>query len=69
MPERGRGSTMLSMTRATALSSSRFLLLPEAERSGQEGHGHPVRRYRLARLKLDSRDARDRFAHLKRVYD
>jgi hypothetical protein len=57
------------MTRATALSASRFLLLPEAERPGASGSEHAVRRYRLARLKLDSRDAQDRFAHLKRTYD
>lgn len=60
---------MLAMTRATALSASRFLLLPEADRPDQSGHGRAVRRYRLARLKLDSRDATDRFSHLKRVYD
>jgi hypothetical protein len=57
------------MTRATALSASRFLLLPEAERPGKSSAGRAVRRYRLARLKLDSRDAQDRFAHLKRTYD
>jgi hypothetical protein len=29
-----------------------------------------IRRYRLARLKLEDRDEREpRFAHLKRVYD
>ena len=59
----------MPMTRATALSASRFLLLPEAERPGQGGHGRAVRRYRLARLKLDSRDTHDRFAHIKRAYD
>jgi hypothetical protein len=60
---------MLPMTRATALSASRFLLLPETERHGNGGRDRAVKRYRLARLKVDSRDASDRFAHLKRVYD
>jgi hypothetical protein len=57
--------TMLSMIRATALSSSRFLLLPE---TGRPAKPH-VKRYRLARLKLEGRDPADRFAHLRRTYD
>jgi hypothetical protein len=60
---------ILSMTRATALSPSRFLLLPEATRPEREGGDRAVRRYRLARLKLEGRDANDRFAHLRRTYD
>jgi hypothetical protein len=57
------------MTRPTALSASRFLLLPEAGRSEREVKDRGVRRYRLARLKLEGRDAQDRFAHLRRTYD
>jgi hypothetical protein len=60
---------ILSMTRATALSPSRFLLLPEAARPEREAGDRTVRRYRLARLKLEGRDANDRFAHLRRTYD
>jgi hypothetical protein len=56
------------MIRATALSPSRFLLLPEADhRPRDDARG--VKRYRLARLKLEGRDPRDRFAHLRRTYD
>jgi hypothetical protein len=54
------------MTRAAALSPSRFLLLPEASRSEK---ARAVRRYRLARIKLEGRDPTDRFAHLRRSYD
>jgi hypothetical protein len=50
---------MLPMT-----SPSRFLLIP-AKRPESPG----VKRYRLAKLKLEGRDATERFAHLKRVYD
>jgi hypothetical protein len=60
---------IFSMTRATALSPSRFLLLPEAGRPERDTDDRVVRRYRLARLKLDSRDPKDRFAHLRRTYD
>jgi hypothetical protein len=62
-------SKIFCMTRATALSPSRFLLLPEAARPKGEGDHGAVRRYRLARLKLNGRDANDRFAHLRRTYD
>jgi hypothetical protein len=57
---------MLPMTRAAAISHSRFLLLPDTSAKPRD---RGVKRYRLARLKLEGRDAADRFAHLKRVYD
>ena len=77
-----RGPIMLDMT-STALPASqlrpshttgdppapvaRRLVLVPAEGRGDE----PVRRYRLARLRLEGRDARgdDRFAHLKQRHD
>ena len=59
-------STMASMH----ASARRIVLLPEP-RDAREGK---IRRFRLARVKLDAADARDardelRFAHLKRLYD
>ncbi len=52
---------------ATSPSAHRVVLVPVADRSDQV-----VRRYRLARLRLEDRAPRDRterFSHLKRVYD
>ena len=54
-------------TAITAADPRRLVLVPVADRSDAV-----VRRYRLARLKLESRDATpgaDRFAHLRRAYD
>jgi hypothetical protein len=42
------------------------VLLPEA---GRPDKRRAVKRYRLARLKLNGRDPADRFAHLRRTYD
>jgi hypothetical protein len=59
---------ILAMTRPT--SSPR--LLPSNDRPTPSGTGpQPVRRYRLAKLRLDARIAgsADRFEHLKRTYD
>lgn len=55
-----------AMTRAISLSPSRFLLLPELR---QPDAPRTVKRYRLARLKIEGRDPADRFAHLRRAYD
>ena len=55
-----------AMTRAISLSPSRFLLLPELRRPDAP---RTVKRYRLARLKIEGRDPADRFAHLRRAYD
>lgn len=60
-------ATMLSMN----ASASRIVLLPESRAAAREGK---IRRYRLARVKLDEAAARTecdepRFAHLKRLYD
>ena len=47
----------------------RLVLVPAASRSGREDE--LVRRYRMARLRLEPRDMRgeDRFAHLKQFHD
>ena len=49
-----------------APAARRLVLVPASGRGGG-----PVRRYRLARLRLESREARgaQRFEHLKRTYD
>ena len=47
-----------------AIATRRVVLLPES----REGREAKIRRYRLARLRLD--DVREpRFSHLKRQYD
>jgi hypothetical protein len=58
------------MTSSTAAAAGRRLILvPSAPRSGR-GDG-TVRRYRLARLRLEGRpaDREERFEHVKRSYD
>jgi hypothetical protein len=57
---------MFAMTRP--VTSSKVVLV-RAEREAERAV--PVRRYRLARLRLDCRsgDPASRFEHLKRVYD
>jgi hypothetical protein len=60
---------MLSMTRPIA--ASKVLLVADRRADAGEPGTTPVRRYRLARLRFDSRPAGAdaRFEHLKRVYD
>jgi hypothetical protein len=60
---------MIPMTRPAR--STRVLLLQERREQAEEPSYAPIRRYRLARLRFDSRDAApaSRFEHLKRVYD
>ncbi|HKH18016.1 MAG TPA: hypothetical protein VKA57_10855 [Solirubrobacteraceae bacterium] len=58
------------MTSATAPAPARRLVLvPAAPRAGRDDA--TVRRYRLARLRLERRDvpAAERFEHCKRSYD
>jgi hypothetical protein len=51
--------------------TSAKLWLVEDRRAPAASEGMPVRRYRIARLRFESRsqDERSRFEHLKRVYD
>ena len=60
---------MLPMTRPIA--SSKVLLVADRRAAAPDPAAAPVRRYRLARLRFDSRPAgtEARFEHLKRVYD
>jgi hypothetical protein len=59
---------MLAMTRHPA---SKVLLIADRRSPETEPGTAPLRRYRLARLRLDGRAAEPAspFEHLKRVYD
>ena len=61
---------MLHMTSPSATAPTRRLVLvPAAPRAGRSDAG--VRRFRLARLRLEGREVppAERFAHCKRSYD
>ena len=60
---------MLVMTRP--IRSSRLVLVADPRPASTLPDAAPVRRYRLARLRLEARspEASERFAHLKRVFD
>jgi hypothetical protein len=61
---------MEPMTTATANALSRILLVGETSRLGSRPEAPEIRRYRLARLRLNDRPSgADRFAHLRRTYD
>ncbi|HEY2771411.1 MAG TPA: hypothetical protein VGI87_12620 [Solirubrobacteraceae bacterium] len=53
------------------LTSSKLLLVADTRQTDTESATVPVRRYRLARLRLEGRpaEASQRFEHLKRVFD
>jgi hypothetical protein len=55
----------------TAPNASKVLLVADRRSVAAEPGTVPLRRYRLARLRLDGRVAEpaSRFEHLKRVYD
>jgi hypothetical protein len=60
---------MLHMTSPAIAPTRRLVLVPAEPRSGRSDAS--VRRYRLARLRLEGRDVppSERFAHCKRSYD
>jgi hypothetical protein len=60
---------MLHMTPPAATPARRLVLVPAKPRTARSDAG--VRRYRLARLRLEGRDvpAAERFAHCRRSYD
>jgi hypothetical protein len=60
---------MLPMTRSTP--ASKVLLIADRRPTTQGRQTVPIRRYRLARVRLDGRPAggESRFDYLKRVYD
>jgi hypothetical protein len=53
------------------VTSEKVVLIEDPRRTSAEPDGAPLRRYRLARLRLDGRsqDPGSRFEHLSRVYD
>ena len=64
-----RGSIMLDMIRPN--SSSKVLLVADRRAVSTDSAAVPVRRYRLAKLRLEGRQTEvgSRFEHLKRVCD
>jgi hypothetical protein len=55
----------------TSPPTAKVLLVADRRHAATGPGAAPLRRYRLARLRFDSRDAEpaSRFEHLKRVYD
>jgi hypothetical protein len=53
------------------VTSSRVMLIADRRQPTAELAGTPIRRYRLARLRIESREADPgaRFEHLKRTFD
>jgi hypothetical protein len=53
------------------ITASKVLLVADRRRAPADREVPPVRRYRIARLRFDSRPAgaESRFDYLKRVYD
>jgi hypothetical protein len=61
---------MLSMTTASAIQQSRIVLVGDRARLGSGQDAPAIRRYRLARLRLNDRPSgAGRFEHLRRSYD
>lgn len=60
---------ILPMTRP--ITASKVLLIADRRMPTQSRQTIPIRRYRIARLRLDGRpaSAESRFEYLKRVYD
>lgn len=69
MPALGTAFKMLAMTRP--ITSSRLWLIADPRPATVEGIDVPVRRYRMARLRLDSHPptASERYPQLGRIYD
>jgi hypothetical protein len=61
---------MQCMTTATASQLTRILLVSDRKRLGSGQDAPAIRRYRLARLRLNGRPSgQGRFEHLRRSYD
>jgi hypothetical protein len=60
---------ILAMTRP--ITPSKVLLVADRRTAPESRRDTPIRRYRLARMRFDSRlpDSESRFDYLKRVYD
>ncbi len=68
MPALARGSIIPAMSTPI---TSKFMLVANRQTATREPSNVPVRRYRLARLRLEGRpaDPASRFEHIKRVFD
>jgi hypothetical protein len=69
MSNRSQIPIILAMTRP--VTASKVLLVADRRTVPASRRDTPIRRYRLARVRLDSRPAggESRFDYLKRVYD
>jgi hypothetical protein len=69
MRNRAQMPIILAMTRP--VTASKVLLVADRRTVPASRRDTPIRRYRLARVRLDSRPAggESRFDYLKRVYD
>jgi len=69
MPNRAAAGIIIAMPRP--ITSSRVLLVADRRVGPPESGGVALRRYRLARLRLDGRSTGPalRFEHLKRIHD
>jgi len=69
MRNRAQMQIILAMTRP--VTASKVLLVADRRTVPASRRDTPIRRYRLARVRLDSRPAggESRFDYLKRVYD
>jgi hypothetical protein len=65
MPDRSWISIMIAMTRP--LTASRVLLVADRRELPSDLRAAPLRRFRLARLRLDGRDAAPRYEQVKRA--
>jgi hypothetical protein len=67
----GRAAIPIMLAMPRPLTASKVLLVADRRTGPDNRRDTPIRRYRLARLRLDSRAAGDesRFEYLKRVYD
>ena len=65
MPNHPLISIMLAMTRP--LTASRVLLVADRRELPSDLRAAPLRRFRLARVRLDGRDAAPRYEQVKRA--
>ncbi len=70
-PMRALAAAPIILTMTRPHTSSKVLLVADRRADADTAVGTSVRRYRLARLRFDSRPAGPdaRFEHLKRVYE
>jgi hypothetical protein len=69
MSRRAEMPIILAMTRP--IPAAKVLLVQDRRTAPEIRRDTPIRRYRLARMRFDSRlsDSESRFDYLKRVYD